>query len=363
VGIAIFGLLHATAGGALTLAGIHLAVPGVLSIANAAEAAAQAVGLGLASLRVPLEAGDVHGTFAPLTGLALTLWGIASAARRRSHGSRGARGGLVIPIAIAFAIVCAGAAAGAGAGSTLEPSVPGATAAGLAWGAIAATCGTRLARSDDRKPRVRPGSALLEGHPRAGPGFVTTGVAGALAAVWFAVAVVLRVVGVPLSAAAGGILLGLAMLPNAVVALVAVGLGARVDAVAAGSALADPVRETFSLWDWAGSGVAPAHVLVLVAVPLAAALVGGRAAVTVAATDSVLARGLRNGVFFGAALVAAGWAGALQAGAGTSLDEATVRVSIPGFRAFVLALAWGVAGAWAGSRPAWPRRRSKVPST
>ncbi|MDQ3981255.1 MAG: hypothetical protein M3271_01085, partial [Actinomycetota bacterium] len=260
----------------------------------------------------------------------------------------------------AFGIVCAAAAAATAAASTVSPSVAGAAIAGTVWGALGTAIGRRVAFRDDREARAtRRRLALLDRRPRAAPGLVTTLVAGALAAVWFTVAIFLEVVGVPLSAAVGGVLLALAMAPNALVALVAVAVGARVDALATGTALADPVRESFSLWEWAGSGVAPVHVMVLVAAPLVASLAGGRVAAVVTPADPVLARGLRNGVLFGAALVLMGWAGALHATAGSSLDQATVEVSIPALRVFLPALVWGIAGAWAAPRLPWP----KVPPT
>ncbi|MDQ3951688.1 MAG: hypothetical protein M3279_01810, partial [Actinomycetota bacterium] len=104
--IAGLGILHATAAGATVVAGLWLVAPELVDADGMPEAAAQAVAFGLACLRVPLEAGDVRGTFAPLTGLALTLWGLVSATRKLLPGWPGGRPAQVVAVAGAFAAVC-----------------------------------------------------------------------------------------------------------------------------------------------------------------------------------------------------------------------------------------------------------------
>ena len=349
-GAALVGLLHATAGGALVLAGLNLAVPGLPDAGDGLEGAAQAVALGLAALRVPLESGDVHGTFAPLSGLLLTLWGLASSVRRGAAEWPGRRIHHLVATGAAFALVCAGAAIVAGAATTLDASVPGAAFAGFCWGALAAAWATRRRAGE-------PG--LSFGPPAVAPGVAAAGVALGLGAAWFLVVACAGLLGSSLREVAGGMLLALAVAPNAGAAVVAVSVGASADAVLTGTALAGPLRESLALWDWAGSGVAPPHVLPLVLVPLVGAAAGGRLAADLAPETPLLLRGLRNGALLGALVVLAGWAGSLATTATAAGDRVSVRLGFPALTTFALALAWGVAGGYLGPRLPWPSRRSR----
>lgn len=350
-GVAVLGLLHSAASGAVVLAGLGLAAPDVIDVDGALEAAAHAVALGLACLRVPLEAGDVQGTFAPLAGLAVTLWGLVGAVRKSASRSVGSRGQRVAAVALAFSCACAAAAAGVAAIADLEASVPGAALAGLAWGGVAAAWATRR---PDETP-LRGLGSLVPGPPSIAPGLGALCVALGLAAAWFVVVLVVALAGSPARAFAGGLLLGFAALPNAAAALTAIGLGAPVEAVLDGTALPGPVAESLSLWDW-GGGLAPPHVLALVLVPLVASSAGGRLAGVATPRDPAPARGLRNGAVLGAGLVVAGWAGSFGATAGATGDRVAVRLGFAPVVVFALAVAWGVLGAFVGPR----LRRSRV---
>jgi hypothetical protein len=344
-GVAALGLLHAVAAGAVVLAGLALAVPEVIDVDGGVEAAAHAVALGLACLRVPLEAGDVQGTFAPLSGLLVTLWGLAGSVRKAAPGWGARRGQQVAAVAIGFAATCAGAAAGAGAFADLEASVSGAALAGLVWGGVAAAWATRGRGADAGDHR----SPFVVGTPSVAPGFTGLAVALGLAAVWFVVVLVVALVGSSPRAFAGGLVLGLAALPNAAAALAGLALGAPVEAVLDGTALPGPVAESLSLWDW-GGGLAPAHVLALVVVPLVAGSIAGRRAAAVTPGDPSLTRGLRSGAVLGAGLVVAGLAGSLAATAGAAGERVDVRLGSAPLVVFGLALVWGVVGAYAGPR-------------
>lgn len=336
----------------MILAAFVLAAPGVVELDGPAEAAGNALALGLASLRVPLEAGDVQGTFAPLAGLALTLWGLASAARKVTPGWPEPRAFRAAVIGLAFAGVAAGAAAAAAALSDVEPSTSDAANLGLLWGAVGTWLGTIPSRA---RPAGRASlrrlhaSALRLGSPALAPGLTAALVSAGLAGAWFLVAAVVQLAGAPPRVFAGGMLLALAAGPNAAVGLVAVGLGAPVDAVLSGTALADPLSESLSLWDWAG-GVAPPHVLLLVLAPAAGVVLGGRAAAGGKPSGLVttLVAGARNGAVMGGALVAAGWVGSLGATAAAGAERVSVRLGFPALAVFGLALAWGVVGAVAG---------------
>ncbi|HEX2058638.1 MAG TPA: hypothetical protein VHI71_09730 [Actinomycetota bacterium] len=370
--VAVLGLLHATAAGAVVLTGVALTSPGVVAVDGAGDAAAQAVAFGLACLRVPLESGDLRGTFAPLSGLAVTLWGLGAAVRKQASGWRGPPAAHVGAVASAFAVVCAVAAAAAGAAEA-EASIGGAALAGGTWGAVAAAWAVGVPRraaesrgpAEPRPPldrlaeRVRHARRRLESFgPLAAPGLAALAIALALAAAWFFAAVLLRVAGLPVRGAAGGLLLGAAVAPNAAAALVAVAVGGRIDVVLDGTALTDSVAASVSLWDW-GGGIAPPHVLLLVLAPVAGVLAGGRAAATAAPRDHVLLRGLRLGAVMGAGVVAAGWAGSFAATTGGA-GEVSVRLGFEPFPVFALALGWGVAGAVVGPRLPRPRSGPRV---
>ena len=314
------------------------------------EAVAQAVAFGLASLRVPLESGGVEGTFAPLSGLLLTLWGLASAVRRAGPGAGGVRH--VVATGAAFSLTCAGAAAVAGASTGLDASVPWAAVAGLGWGALGAAAGTYLpARRVRSEAREVPGGASLA------PALLTVCVALALGAVWFLVAAVLGLAGGSPRELAGGFVLALAVAPNAAAALVAVGLGSSVDIVLDGTLLADPLRDSLSPWD--GSP----YVLTLVLVPLVATFAGGQLAAALAPQTRTFVRGLRNGGALGLSLVLAGWAGSLAATATSAGDRVSVRLGFSALVTFALSIGWGVAGAYLGPRLPWRGRGSRVDRT
>lgn len=355
-GAALVGLLHAAAGGALVLAGLNLAIPGLLDAGDGFDGAAQATTLGLAALRVPLESGDVHGTFAPLSGLLLTLWGLASAVRRSVGEWPGRRVHHIAATGGAFALTCAGAAAVAGAVTTLDASLPGAALAGFVWGSLAAAWATRRGGAD-RPSKLSLGAPRVSfGPPEVAPGLVAACIALALGAAWFLVAAFAGLLGSSPRELAGGMLLAIAVAPNAGAALVAVGLGASAETVLTGTALAGPLRESVALWDWAGTGVAPPHVLFLVLVPLVAVVVAGRLAANIAPRTPQLLRGLHAGAALGPAIVLAGWAGSLAATSAAAGETVSIRLGFPALTTFALAHVWGVAGAYLGPRLPWPAR-------
>lgn len=406
MGAALAGLLHATAGGAVVVAGLGLAVPGLIQAANPLEAVAQAVAFGLASLGVSLESGDVQGTFAPLSGLLLTLWGISSTVRRAGAKSPAPGVRQAAATGLCLGIACAGAAVAASSATTIEPSPPQAAVAGLLWGSVGAALG-RLgpagrppqggpAPASDPTPASDPAPAsgpapvfapapasgpAPAGAPPAGtppgppapvpragasagsgvalglrPGLVTVGAALGLAFLWYLVAVVGGVAGGSARQVVGGILLALMAAPNAAAALVVVGVGGSVDVVLEAGLLERPLRESLSLFEGAGP-----YLLALAAVPAVAAAAGGRAAAAVSPRVSPVVRGLRNGAALTIALVVAARFGSLAATSAAEGDRLSVRLGFfPGVLGFAVALAWGVAGAYAGPRLPLPRRRPRV---
>lgn len=339
-GVALSGLLHATAAGALVLAGLSLALPEVVDAGNPLDAVAQAATFGLASLRISLESGGVEGTFVPLSGLVLTLWGLVSAARKAVARWPGVRVQHVAATGLAFSLACLGAAAAAGAVTTPDASLPEAALAGLVWGSLAGAVATH------------PGSGSVRSREHAmAPALLTGGVALAVAAVWWALAAVAALWGSSARGIGGGLLLAVAFLPNAAATLVAVGLGGWVSFVLDGTVLADPLSDSISLWDGASF-----YVAVLVLAPLTATLAGGRLAAARTPEATALIRGLRNGAVLGAVIVLAGWAGSLGATAADGGDRVSVRLGFGGPITFAAALAWGVAGGYLGPRLPLPGR-------
>lgn len=347
LGIGVVGLLHAAAAGAVILAGLNLAIPGLVEAGSPAEAAAAAVALGLGCLGVLLESSDLQGTFAPLTGLLVTIWGLHSAVRRTAALTEAGRGWAVAGTAGGFAAACAGAAVLAGASSTVRPSVSTAAVAGLLWGAVAGAWATRPPHSAENGPPA---------YAWARPGIATAVVAAGVAGIWLLGLLGLRIAGLPAREVAGVLILAVAAAPNALVALIVVGLGGSVDIALTGTALADRVTESLSLWDWRGSGAAPLHVWALALSPLAGAVAGARGD----ARGNVVVRGFRNGAVFGGIVVLLGWAGSFGVAAAAAGERVSLRLGFAWAAAFGLAVAWGVAGAVLARLP-WPGRSGRAP--
>ncbi|MDQ3958666.1 MAG: hypothetical protein M3273_10130, partial [Actinomycetota bacterium] len=319
---AISGFLHMTAAGAVVLAGLRLAfpdlglaLPDVLPLRDPVDALAGVLAFGLSCLRVPVETAELRFSAAPLTGLAVTLWAIASATRSTAASSATGGSGDTLPsagpagatraerpaptqgaaatrrgeasvgvpaaprvaglplaagVALVFAVLCVGAAVAVPAlGSPLRPSVLGSAVAGLAWGWLAAAVGLRL--RDRRLPNGRSRELLRPGLTMA----AVAGVAGAVAVVALLGARLLG--GVSLGALTGGALLATAFAPNLVVLAIALGTGAPVDAgFGASDAFAGTSGGRVALWEWNAGGAAPWYVVALVLVPVVAAVAAAR---------------------------------------------------------------------------------------
>jgi hypothetical protein len=310
------------------------------------------VTLGLACLRVPLESGSIGGTFAPLAGLLVTLWGLGSAAARASRSRSASRWRDVAVVGVVFALVCALAALAAeAAGSPVEgttteggpdslgASVAGAAVAGLAWGALAAAWATRT-----RGGRLWDSLA---------PGIAGAAVALGLAVVWFLVAAAVWLEGssgVPARELGGGGVIAVSLAPNAGAAVAAVGLGGEAELVIEDSGPRS--ADSISLWNWIGR-TRPWHRFLLVLGPLVGAIVAGRLAAARMPRRDTLVHGLVNGAVLGVAVVIAGWLAsgtvAVEEGVRARLGLAAQPVAL------LIALVWGVAGAYVGPRVALPR--------
>ena len=317
--VAGFGFAAAVATGSLVVAGLDRLGPDAPS--SSLDVLRRAIPTGLRGLLVPVESGDVAGLVAPLTSALVTLWAIAWGTRARLGVLAGPRGAVVLGVATALAALCAAGAALAAAPGTDVPVVSSGIA-GFGWGVAGALAGT-----------APPGAALRTRGP-----VTLLGVAAVLAATWLvALGVVSIVAGsLELGKGAGMFLLAVAYAPNVLAALVALGCGARVEAVVYGYG-----DRGVALWDWPG-GAAPWFVILLVAAPLVATV----SAASLARAGDTFRTGLVNGLALGAALVVIGWAGSFEVSGGGPDGDVGMRFGIELGPAFVLGLVWGVAGAY-----------------
>ena len=307
------------------LGGLRLGAPGLLPADSFGDALVHSTTLGLASLRVPLEAGDVTGSLSPLTGAVVAVAAVAAGTRERRNRWTATRPVQVAAVAVALASLCA-LLAWAGRGAELRADVGGAALAGALWGSLGALLGT-AERPAARFPGRAPATLLTIAAGLAGAWVVVVGAGLAVAG------------GVGLRALGGMALLVVAFAPNVAAALIALGCGARVDAAIhfEGGDLSS--AGGVALWDWAGSA-APWYVLVLVAIPLTAATLAA-----LVPPGPSLRRGLRSGLVLGGTLFVAGWAGAYEASRGVGPDGAAFRLGIDLGPVFALGVAWGLVGA------------------
>ncbi|HEX2296136.1 MAG TPA: hypothetical protein VHN37_12620, partial [Actinomycetota bacterium] len=246
--------------------------------------------------------------------------------------------------------------------------------AGLAWGAAAGALSAPAGGARDAlevgagEPRAPARGSLVAwlralplGPPAVRPGILAAVVALGLAAAYFLVAAGIGLARTPRELA-GGLVLAVAVAPNAALALVSTALGSSADATLAGTGF-EPVGGPLLYWDWTELEFLPAHSLVLLLAPLAGVVAGGRAAAAVAAGAGAARRALCVAVPFAAALLLVGWAGSLEATAGGGGEDVSIRVGFEPLATVVLALVWGTAGGVFGPRLRWPPRwdrRSRV---
>jgi len=304
VAAACVGFVAALCAGALLVLAAKLQNPDLGAGASPAAVFTAIVIVALASLGAPVRLGGLEVAALALgvvafVGVALA-WAVRSvlaaggarAARGPRHGDPGTRlaavrlrtGGVFAALswiaALVFRLRAGATPVSAGAGEALVY--------GAVWGAAFATLGALSVAGRVRAALERPVMVLaarrievLRGV-QAGVAMLAAALVGALAAVvaWLGA---LAARGLPprlgLGDVAAAVVYVVAFLPNLVVSVVALSLGAPIEVGAritsAGRALG-PLRE-LSLGDWAG-GAAPWYLWLLTVIPTGACLAGGWAA-------------------------------------------------------------------------------------
>jgi hypothetical protein len=369
LGAAAIGLAVAWACGAALVLAAKLEAPALGSGAGFFDVLRAVALAGLACLRVPVEVGGAELTVLPLGALAVIGWALVAAtaeqvARRDPAGYSRRAGALEgAKTGAGLALLCLVSALvfrfGGARPVAADPAL--ALLLGGLWGALFGALGGLRGRGEG--PSAWWGLALAR-LSRLGPGAVAGANAGLLALVLMGLSAaslaLLRVI-VALAAGGAGLSLGrvvavvvyaVAFLPNIVVAIAALGLGApvHVGARLTGAGRLLDAGASHSLLSWDG-GPAPAWALLALLIPIAAfalasfsarrsagptadvRLVLGTLALLVALVLATVAL-LGEARLVGAALGRGGF----------------VRVAASPGWTFALALVWGLALGWVGWR-------------
>lgn len=364
--VAGFSFLFLLTVGAVLLAAAKIQQPELGAGGDPIEALTAVVIISLASLGAPISLGELEISVLPLGALTAVGFAIAWAAgrfvaRRDATGARGRALEGVKP-ALPLALMCWGAAlvfrlrgespVAAGATETLLLAA--------IWGSLFGAMGGALAGASPRD-LIRSGTAQL--HNRLGARYagVTAGVVmlvvvGVLAMgavlLWIIVAAARGALPDRFEAtdAVAAFVYLLAFLPNVVVAVVALSLGAPIEVGARltfGGKLVGSLQE-FSILDWGGTDP-PTLVYALVLIPIASCLLGGMVAYRAASDRSPMAEVMAAAAAtFALALTALAALGDARLGLGV-IDRRGFGVVAPEEAVvLVLALIWalviGVAG-------------------
>jgi hypothetical protein len=364
--------------GAILVVGAKLGDPSVGAGADPLSVFTAVVILALATLGSPVHVGDLEITLLPLGGLlvvgAVGAWAAQkvvagrAAPDGRSAALEGAKMALPFALlawasALVFRFRAPGTPVAAGAGEALLLAA--------AWGGVFGAVGGWSSRSSAPVGIGRLYDLVRARSRAASEGLVAGGVMLVVASVGIAACGVLWAIGVLVTGALGrppsvafvvaALLLVLAFLPNLVVTLLALALGASIEVGArvrlAGRSLG-PLRE-LSLADW-GGGATPWYLWLLVVVPLFACLLGGFAARRNTAAPG---RGLE--VLGAAALSFAVPLGVVavlaqaRLGAGLVAERGFAHVAPNASETFVWALGWAAVVGFAG----WKVAETSSPRT
>ena len=379
---AFVGLLALLCVGALFLVAAKLQFPDLGTESNPLSVFIAIVILALGSLRVPVHLGDLTVTALPLGALALSAaavsWAVEPAIRRRRVEGLRARVAAGAKIAVPFGLFCWIAALVfrfRGGDSPTHAGALGALLLGGVWGAVfGALGGVRSAGPLRRYARAAAHTLKRRRHlayEGVRTGATMLGFAGVAAVaaglVWIIIALAR---GAPLKGFGQGDALAaflyiLAFLPNILVAILTLAIGAPLDVgaqITIGGRRIGPL-ETFSLWHW-GDGATPWFAYTLLLLPLVA---------TAGAGYLLHARVKREehagvigvaAVVFAVALAATAWLGQARLGAGLVRAHGFGQVSPSSLIVLALGFAWGALGGFAGWALAERRSRpTPAPST
>jgi hypothetical protein len=361
------GMLALLCVGAVFLIAAKLQYPGLGAGSNPLSVFTSIVLLALGSLRVPIHIGDLTVTALPLGGLVVSAiavsWAMEPAIRRREVEGLRARVAAGAKIALPFALLCWLVALLFRFRGGPVPTYAGAAGAFL-WGAMWGVVFGALAglRSAGRlSTHVRSLAAALKrrsaiAYEGLATGAVMLGVsvllAGAAGLIWV-IAALAR--GAPVAhfgigdAVAGAIYI-VGFLPNILVAIITISLGAVLDVgaqITIGGRQVGPLR-TFSLWHW-GAGGSPWFAYGLLLIPVIATAAAGFALHrrTKEPRHYLKVLGVAALVYAGTlALIA--WLGQARLGAGLVRAHGWGQISPNAALVLVFGLAWAMAGGLAG---------------
>ena len=353
--------------GAILVVGAKLGDPSLGAGADPLSVFTAVVILALATLGSPVHVGDLEITLLPLGGL-LVVGAVGAWAAQKVVAGRAAPDGRSAALegakmALPFALLAWASALVFRFRSPVTPVAAGAGEALLlaaAWGGIFGVVGGWSSRSSAPVGIGRLFDLVRARSRAASEGLVAGGVMLLVASVGIAACGVLWAIGALVTGALGrppsvafalaALLLVLAFLPNLVVTLLALALGASIEVGArvrlAGRSLG-PLRE-LSLADWGGDAT-PWYLWLLVAVPLFACLLGGFAA---RRNTAAPARGLEvlgaAAVSFAVPLGVVAVLARARLGAGLVAERGFAHVAPNAWETFVWALGWAAVVGFAG---------------
>lgn len=362
---AAVGFLALSCVGLVFLVAARLQYPDIGVGTNPWSVLTSIVVLALGSLRVPIHVGDITVTALPIGALvvsaAVVSWAVEPAVRRREVSTLRGRVAAGAKIALPFAGICCVAALVFRFREGATPTHAGALGAFL-WGAIWGTVFGAVAGIRSLAP-LRTVARGAAGIVRARIGRFSAGleaggimlafsfVAAAGASLLWMIVGLLR--GAPTSNfgpgdALAGFVYVLAFLPNVLVAVLTVAMGAPLDVgaqVTIGGRQVGPLK-TISVWDWGGGAPWMAYALLLV--PLVALVGAGYLCRRRAAGRAPLAVVPGGAALFALCLSLLAWAGQARLGAGIVRDRGFAVIAADPLAVLVFAFAWGVAGGLAG---------------
>jgi hypothetical protein len=364
---AAVGFLALLCVGLVFLVAARLQYPGIGAGANPWSVLTSIVVLALGTLRVPIHVGDITVTALPLGALVVSAiavsWAVEPAIRRREVTRLRARVAAGAKIALPFGLVCCLAALLFRFREGATPTHAGALGAfllGTVWGTLfGALAGVR-----SHGP-VRDGVRAAIGRVRARSGRVFQGietgaymilfsfVTAAAAGLLWVIVVLARGAPAPnfgTGDALAGFVYLVAFLPNVLVTVLAVALGAPLDVgaqVTIGGRQIGPLR-TLSLWDWGAAGT-PWLAYALLLIPVVALVAAGYVARRNAGPGrGALAIVPVGAMLFALAVALLAWIGQARLGAGIVRDRGFAVIAADPLPVLGLAFAWAVAGGMIG---------------
>ncbi|MFN2593610.1 MAG: hypothetical protein ABR579_01825 [Actinomycetota bacterium] len=379
-GAAAIGFLSMLAVGAVLLIAAKLDYLALGAHSDPIKILTAIVLFGLATLRVPIGIAHLSLAVLPLGALIVFGWGLAGATRK-AVGKKGPAAALNrvfegARVAVPFALMCWLAAlifrfrggpnpVAANAGATVIAAAVWALIFGATGGLLAADSPTTLARDAADKVRARS-KAVVDG--------LIAGVWMTVAALVLATAALLLWIIVGLAhgtphgfgaadAGAAAIYL-IAFLPNVVIAVVTISLGASVTTGArftfGGKALG--TLHTYSYFGW-GHRSTPLLVFFLIAIPVVTSIAGGWFLNATGVTSDRLPESVAvTATTFAVPLAVIAAIGSARLGAGLVQTQGVGVVAATAWQVLLLAFGWAVIGCFAGwfvAERAGPNRRDR----